>query len=48
VIKVKGMKGRVVEITFLETKIETTKKDMIFIPNSVLIKTEIVKVQGKE
>lgn len=48
-IKVKGMQGRITEITLLETKIETKNGDIIFIPNSVLNKTEVTYVRaGKE
>ncbi|MFQ5474982.1 MAG: mechanosensitive ion channel domain-containing protein [Candidatus Nanoarchaeia archaeon] len=45
VIKVKGMQGKVTDISLVETKIETKGKDTIFIPNSVLTKTEVVKVK---
>ena len=47
VIKVKGMQGKVVKITLVETKIETKDQDIIFIPNSVLTKTEVIKVKKK-
>lgn len=46
-IKVKGMKGIVQEITLVETKIETRTGDIIFIPNSAIYKTEITKVKKK-
>lgn len=45
VIKVKGMQGKISEITIVETKIETKNGDLIFIPNSVITKTEIVKIK---
>ncbi|MBW2964407.1 mechanosensitive ion channel family protein [Candidatus Woesearchaeota archaeon] len=45
-IKVKGMQGRITEITLLETKIETKNGDVIFIPNSVLNKTEVTYVRA--
>ena len=48
IIKVKGMRGKVVAISLIETKIETPNKDLIFIPNSVLIKTEVVKIREKK
>jgi small-conductance mechanosensitive channel len=49
VIKVKGMQGKIIKISLVETKIETKDKDIIFIPNSVLTKTEVVKVKkGKK
>jgi small conductance mechanosensitive channel len=47
-IKVKGMQGRINEITLLETKIETKSGDIIFIPNSVLSKTEVTYVRTKK
>ena len=42
-IKVKGTEGKVVKIELTETKLKTKKGDTIFIPNSVLIKEEIIK-----
>ncbi len=42
-IRVKDIKGKVVEITTTETKLETKNKDIIIIPNSILIKNEIIK-----
>ncbi|MBW2972216.1 mechanosensitive ion channel family protein [Candidatus Woesearchaeota archaeon] len=47
-IKVKGMQGKITEITLLETKIETKEGDIIFIPNSVLNKTEVTYVRAKK
>ncbi|MBN1544798.1 mechanosensitive ion channel family protein [Candidatus Woesearchaeota archaeon] len=44
-IKVKGMQGKITDITLLETKIETKNGDIIFIPNSVLNKTEVTYVR---
>ena len=44
VVRVKGLEGTVVEITLLETKLETKEGDTVYIPNSALTKTEIVKV----
>ena len=44
-IKVKGMQGKIVGISLVETKMETKQGDIIFIPNSVLTKTEVVKVK---
>jgi len=48
VIKVKGMQGKVVKINLVETKIETEGQDIIFIPNSVLTKTEVIKVKTEK
>jgi small-conductance mechanosensitive channel len=48
-IKVKGMLGKIIEISLIETKIETKNGDIIFIPNSVLNKTEVTYVRtGKK
>lgn len=47
-IKVKGMQGKITGITLVETKIETKKGDIIFIPNSALTKTEIIKISKKK
>jgi len=47
VIKVKGMQGKIIKLSLVETKIETKDKDIIFIPNSVLTKTEVIKVSKK-
>jgi len=45
-IKVKGMQGKIIEITLIETKIETKNGDIIFIPNSVLNKTEVTHIRA--
>jgi small conductance mechanosensitive channel len=47
-IKVKGMVGKIIQITLLETKIETKNGDIIFIPNSVLSKTEVTYITVKK
>jgi len=47
-IKVKGMQGKIIKITLLETKMETKNGDIILIPNSVLSKTEVVYVVAKK
>jgi small conductance mechanosensitive channel len=47
-IKVKGMQGTIIEINLLETKIETKSGDIIFIPNSVLSKTEVMHLRTKK
>lgn len=44
-IKVKGMTGIIIEINLIETKIETKNGDIIFIPNSVLSKTEVTRIR---
>lgn len=48
-IRVKGIEGKVIHINLVETKIETKDGDVVYIPNSVLTKTEVIKVfQGKK
>ncbi|MBU0535665.1 MAG: mechanosensitive ion channel family protein [Nanoarchaeota archaeon] len=47
-IRVKGMEGMVVDITLVETKLETKDGDTVYIPNSVLTKTEIVKLKNTD
>ena len=42
-IKIKGLRGRVIKINLLETKIETVNNEIIFIPNSNLTKFEMIK-----
>lgn len=44
-IKVKGMSGKIVQITLLETKLETKSGDIILVPNSILHKTEVTYVK---
>ncbi len=41
-IKVKGIKGKILAINLLETKIETINKEIIFIPNTNLTKYEVI------
>ncbi|MFC1742042.1 mechanosensitive ion channel family protein [Nanoarchaeota archaeon] len=47
-IKVKGMQGKITDISLLETKIETKNGDIIFIPNSVLSRTEVTYIKSKK
>lgn len=47
-IKVKGMQGKIIKITLLETKMETKNGDIILIPNSILSKTEVTYVVAKK
>jgi len=44
-IKVKDMKGKIISINLVETRIETKSKDLISIPNVILTKNEVVKVK---
>lgn len=48
VIRVKGIEGTVKHINLVETKIETKEGDMVYIPNSALTKTEIIKVRHEQ
>jgi len=41
VIEVKGVVGTVIESSLLETRIETKKKEILHIPNSVLVRMEV-------
>lgn len=44
-IKVKGITGIITEMNFMEVKIQTEKGDVIFIPNSLFIKEEVIKLK---
>ncbi len=44
-IRVKGIEGVVKHINLVETKLETREGDLVYIPNSALTKTEIIKVK---
>ena len=46
-IKVKHIEGKIVYLNLIETKVETKKGDEIFIPNSLLIKEEVILVSKK-
>jgi small-conductance mechanosensitive channel len=46
-IRVKGTEGKVISMDLTETKIQTQKGDTIFIPNSLFIKEEMVKLGRK-
>ncbi|MFC1801656.1 mechanosensitive ion channel domain-containing protein [Nanoarchaeota archaeon] len=41
-IKVKGVEGKIKKISLIETEVETAKKDLILIPNSLLVKTAVL------
>ncbi len=47
VLKVDNTEGRVIHINLVETKIETKKGDIIYIPNSLLTKKTVVKLKKK-
>ncbi|MCP3682911.1 MAG: mechanosensitive ion channel [bacterium] len=42
-IKFGDLEGKIVQIELIETRLETKKKDMIFVPNSAILKGKIVK-----
>lgn len=42
IIKIRGVKGKVIAINVLETKIETINKEIIFIPNANLTKYDFI------
>jgi len=44
-IKVKGIEGKITHISLIETRVETKKKDIISIPNSILTKNEVIKLK---
>ncbi len=44
-IKIKGVTGIITEMNFIEVKIQTSKGDVIFMPNSLFIKEEVVKLK---
>jgi small conductance mechanosensitive channel len=44
-IKVKGIKGEIIHINLVETRIKTKSGDIIYIPNSNLTKEEVVKLK---
>jgi small conductance mechanosensitive channel len=47
-IKINNIEGRVKTISIVETVVETKKGDTIYIPNSVLTKSEVVKIRRKK
>ncbi|MFT4343381.1 MAG: mechanosensitive ion channel domain-containing protein [Candidatus Woesearchaeota archaeon] len=47
-IEVHGVAGKVVEVSLLETRLETKKGDIIIVPNANLTKNEIIKKKGSK
>lgn len=43
-IKVEDKKGQIININLIETTIKTNKGDIIYIPNSIVLKKEITKL----
>ena len=46
-IRVGGTQGKIVHINLVETRIQTKNGDVIYIPNSILTKSEVVKLKRK-
>ena len=44
-IKVRGVKGKIIHINLVETRIQTKEGDIIYIPNSHLTKEEVIKLK---
>ena len=44
-IKVKDIEGEVIHVNLIETRIKTRKKDIVYIPNSMLTKNEVIKLK---
>ncbi len=42
-VKLESVVGKVLQIELVETKIETGNKDIIYVPNSVIVKNKIIK-----
>jgi len=47
IIKVMGVKGEVVHINLVETKLKTGEGDIVYIPNSSMTKTGVIKMKKK-
>jgi len=45
-VRIKGVEGRVVTVTLIETKLQTKDGDMVHIPNSSITKSELVKLKA--
>jgi small-conductance mechanosensitive channel len=46
-IKVKGITGKVTQINLVETRLTTKTGDVVFVPNSAITKTEVIKIKQK-
>jgi len=44
-IKINDMSGRVLVVGLVETQLETNKKEVVYLPNSILTNTKIVKLK---
>lgn len=48
IIKIHDIEGKVVQTNLVETRVETEKKDIIFVPNARLVKYEVIKKAPKK
>lgn len=48
IIKFKGIQGTVQHVNLIETRIETGSGDILYIPNTNLTKSELVKIKKKK
>ena len=46
-IETQGVQGKVVQVTLVKTKLETKEGDIVFVPNSVIIKKGVIKKKHK-
>jgi moderate conductance mechanosensitive channel len=44
-VKVGDIEGEIIEINIVETRMKTKKGDMMYIPNSILTKKEVIKLR---
>ena len=44
-IRVKDIEGEVIHVNLVETRMKTKKKDIVYIPNSMLTKNEVIKLK---
>ena len=42
-VKINGVSGKVVKLSLLDTRIKTKKGDLIYMPNSVVLKSKITQ-----
>ncbi len=48
VIKIDNIEGKIIDLQLNTIKLETKKGDMLFIPNSILLKSKLTKVKTKK
>ncbi|MBW2985927.1 mechanosensitive ion channel family protein [Candidatus Woesearchaeota archaeon] len=42
-VKINGVQGKVIQLSLLDTRIKTKKGDLIYMPNSIVIKSKIIQ-----